>query len=168
MGYKTIAKQFGEKVTTVGAIIRKCKKHNITVNLPRTGAPCNTSHSRVSMIMRMVRNQPRTTQEDLVNDLKATGTIVTKKTIGNTLRREGLKSCSTCKVPLLKKAMYGPSEVCQWFRGELGESVVVRWDQNPAFWHQLYSLCLEEEECWTPSPLSNTEVETLSFGVFFS
>ncbi len=29
MGYKTIAKQFGEKVTTVGVII-----HKITVNLP--------------------------------------------------------------------------------------------------------------------------------------
>ncbi len=56
------------------------------------------------MIMRTVRNQPRTTREDLVNDLKAAGTIVTKKTIGNTLRREGLKSCSACKVPLLRKA----------------------------------------------------------------
>ncbi len=31
-------------------------------------------------------------------------TIVTKKTIGNTLRREGLKSCSSRKVPLIKKA----------------------------------------------------------------
>ncbi len=39
MDYKTIAKQLGEKVTTVGAIICKCKKHKITVNLPRTGAP---------------------------------------------------------------------------------------------------------------------------------
>ncbi len=104
MGYKTIAKQLGEKVTTVGVIIRIGKKHNITVNLPSTGAPCNTSPSRVSMIMRTVRNQPRTTREDLVNDLKATGTIVTKKIIGNTLRREGLKSCSTNKVPRLKKA----------------------------------------------------------------
>ncbi len=56
------------------------------------------------MIMRMVRNQPRTTREDLVNDLKAAGTIVTKKTIGNTLHREELKSCSAHKVPLLKKA----------------------------------------------------------------
>ncbi len=57
-----------------------------------------------SVIMRSVRNQPRTTREDLFNNLKAAGTIVTKKTIGNTLRREGLKSCSACKVPLLKKA----------------------------------------------------------------
>ncbi len=30
------------------------------------------------MIMRTVRNQPRTAREDLVNDLKPTGTIVTK------------------------------------------------------------------------------------------
>ncbi len=104
MGYKTIAKQLGEKVTTVGAIIRKWKKHKITVNLPRTGAPCKISPREVSMIMRTVRNQPRTTREDLVNDLKAAGTIVTKKTIGNTLRREGLKSCRARKVPLLKKA----------------------------------------------------------------
>ncbi len=104
MGYKTIAKQLGEKLTTVGAIIRKWKKHKITVNLPRSGASCKISPRGVSMIMRTVRNQLRTTREDLVNDLKAAGTIFTKKTIGNTLRHEGLKSCSACKVPLLKKA----------------------------------------------------------------
>ncbi len=40
MGYKTIAKQLSEKVTTVGVIIHKWKKHKITVRLPRTGAPC--------------------------------------------------------------------------------------------------------------------------------
>ncbi len=104
MGYKTIAKQLGEKVTTVGAIIRKWNKHKITVILPRSGAPSKISPRGVSMIMRTVRNQPRTTWEDLVNELKAAGTIVTKKTIGNTLRREGLKTCSARKVPLLKKA----------------------------------------------------------------
>ncbi|KAL0162807.1 hypothetical protein M9458_042203, partial [Cirrhinus mrigala] len=104
MGYKTIAKQFGEKATTADAIIRKWKKHKITVSLPRPGAPCKISPRGVSMIMRTVRNKLRTTREDLVNDLKAAGTIVTKKTTGNTLRREGLKSCSVRKVPLLKKA----------------------------------------------------------------
>ncbi len=84
MGYKTIAMQFGEKITTVGAIIRKWKKLKITVNLPRTGARCKISPREDSMITRTVRNQSRTTREDLVNHLKAAGTIVTKKTIGNT------------------------------------------------------------------------------------
>ncbi len=99
MGYKTISKQLGEKVTTVGAIIRKWKKHKITVNLPRTVAPWKISPRGVSMIMRTVRNQRRTTWEDLDNDLKAAGTIVTKKTIGNTLRHEGLKSYSARSGP---------------------------------------------------------------------
>ncbi len=62
-----------EKVTTVGAITLKWKKHKITVNLPRSGAPCKISPRGVSMITRTVRNQPRTTQKDLVNDLKAAG-----------------------------------------------------------------------------------------------
>ena len=34
MGYKNISKQLGEKLTTVGAIIRKWKKHKVTANLP--------------------------------------------------------------------------------------------------------------------------------------
>ena len=55
-------------------------------------------------MMRKVRDQPSTTQEELVNDLKAVGTTVTKRTISNTLHCEGLKSCCAHKVPLLKKA----------------------------------------------------------------
>ncbi len=39
-GMCTIDKQLGEKVTTVAVIIRKWKKHKITVNLPRSGATC--------------------------------------------------------------------------------------------------------------------------------
>ncbi len=74
MDYKTIAKQLDEKVTSV--IIHKWKKHKITVNLPRTGAPCKISPRGVSKIMRTMRNQPRTTrEEDLVNDLKAAGSL---------------------------------------------------------------------------------------------
>lgn len=102
MGYRKISKQLGEKVTTVGAIIRKWKKFKLTVNLPRSGAPCKISPRGASLIMRKVRDQPRTTRQDLVNDLKRAGTTVSKKTIGNTLRRHGLKSYSARKVPLLK------------------------------------------------------------------
>ena len=54
--------------------------------------------------MRKVRDQPSTTQEELVNDLKAVGTTVTKRTFSNTLHREGLKSCWARKLLLLKKA----------------------------------------------------------------
>ena len=56
------------------------------------------------MMMRKVRDQLSTTQEELVNVLKAVGITVTKRTISNTLHREGLKSCCVRKVPLLKKA----------------------------------------------------------------
>src|SRR4029434_6895214 len=104
MGYKTIGKQLGEKQTTIGAIFIKWRQHQTTVNRSRSGAPCKISLSSVSVIIRKVQNNPRTTQGELVNDLKAAGTTVTKKTIGNTLRLNGLKYCSTLKVPLLKEA----------------------------------------------------------------
>ncbi|KAI4884358.1 hypothetical protein NFI96_000684 [Prochilodus magdalenae] len=51
-GYGAIAKQLGEKRSPVGAIIRKWKKLNMTVNLPQTGAPPKISPCGVSMILR--------------------------------------------------------------------------------------------------------------------
>ncbi len=176
MGYKTIAKQLGEKVTTVGVVIRKWKKHKVAVNLPRSGAPCKISPRGVSMIMRTVRNQPRTTWEDLVNDLKAAGTIVTKK-IGNTLRREGLKSCSASKVPCSRKHMYRPIwslpmniwiiqsrtgwKCCGQMRPK--SSYLASTQLNP---------CLEEEECclWPQEHHPHRQTwrwEHYALGVFF-
>ncbi len=75
-----------------------------TVNLPRTGAPCKISPRGVSVILRKVRDQPKTTREDLVNDLKRAGTTVLNGYISNTLHHHGLKSCSAGKGPLLKPA----------------------------------------------------------------
>ncbi|KAI4904960.1 hypothetical protein NFI96_002251 [Prochilodus magdalenae] len=43
-----------------------------------TGAPRKISPSGVSVILRKVRNQPRTTREELVNDLRRAGTTVSK------------------------------------------------------------------------------------------
>lgn len=103
-GYGAIAKQLGEKRTTVGAIVGKWKRLMMTVNVPRTGAPRKISPRGVAMMVRKVNNQPRTTREELVNDLKRAGTTVCKATISNTLKRHGLKSCSAQKVPLLKSA----------------------------------------------------------------
>ncbi len=56
------------------------------------------------MILRTVRNQHRTTREDLLNHLKTAGTIVTKRTIGNTLLREGLISQESTRTARLKSA----------------------------------------------------------------
>ncbi|KAK7925291.1 hypothetical protein WMY93_007601 [Mugilogobius chulae] len=85
-GYGAIAKQLGEKRSTVGAIIRKWKKLNMTVNLNRSGAPCKISPRGVSMILRKVRNQPGTTRQELVNDLKRAGTTVSKATVVRALK----------------------------------------------------------------------------------
>ncbi len=162
----------GEKVTTVGAIIRKWKKHKITVNLPRSGAPCKISPRGVSMIMRTVRNQPRTTREDLVNDLNAAETIVTKKTTGNTLRREGQKSCSTARSPCSRKYMYRPIWRLQMIQRRTGGKFCGQMRPKSS---SLSSTQLAvfggggmlPMTSRTPSPPSNMEVETLCFGVFF-
>jgi len=99
------------------------------------------------MIMRKTRDQPRTTWQDLVNELKRTGNIVSKKTISNTLYRHGLKSCS--KVPLLKPAYVQAS--LRFDNDHLDdpeeEWEKVMWsDKNRSFWSKLHSHCLEEEE----------------------
>ncbi len=56
------------------------------------------------MILRKVRDQPRTTREDLDNDLKRAGTTISTPAISSTLHRYGLKSSSMRKVSLLKPA----------------------------------------------------------------
>ncbi|KAK3507554.1 hypothetical protein QTP70_028460, partial [Hemibagrus guttatus] len=97
-----IGKQLAVKNSTVGAIIRKWKTYKTTDNRPRSGALRKISPLGVKMITRTVSKNPRTARGDLVNDLQRAGTKVTKATISNTLRRQGLKSCSARRVPLLK------------------------------------------------------------------
>ena len=94
-------------------------------------------------MMRNVRDLPSTTQD--VNDLKADGTTVTKRTISNTLHREGLKCCCACKVPLLKKAHV---KARLKFVKEHLDDPDEAWEKVmwSAIWHQPDSPCLEEEK----------------------
>ena len=127
------------------------------------------------MIMRKVRNQRRTTREDLVNDLKAAGNIVTKKTIGNALRCEGLKSCSIRKVPLLKKAHI--HALLKFANEHLNDSEdnwvkVLCSDENKIELFGINSTAvfggvMLPMTSRTPSLPSNMEVETLCFGGVF-
>ncbi len=73
---------------------------------------------------------------DLVNDLQRAGTKVTKATISNTLRRQGLKSCSARRVPLLKPVHVQAR--LKFAREHLDDPEEdwenVRWNQNRTFW----------------------------------
>lgn len=165
MGYKTIGKQLGEKQTTIGAII-----HQTTVNRSRSGAPFKISPRAVSVIIRKVQNNPRTTQGELVNDLKAAGTTVTKKTIGNTLPRNGLKYCRTRKVPLLKEAhVQGRLKFANEHLNDSKEDWETGCGQMRPKSSSLASTRLAafgggRMLNMTPSPPSSMEVETLCFG----
>ncbi len=103
--------------------------------------------------------------------IKAAGNIVTKKTIGNTLHNEGLKSCSARMVSLLKKAHV---RAHLKFANESEENwvkVLFRWDQIQLFGiNSTRRVWRRKNAAYDPkstSPPSNMEVETLCFGGVF-
>ncbi|CAJ0941715.1 unnamed protein product, partial [Ranitomeya imitator] len=102
-GYKTLSKELGLPVSTVGSIIRKWKAYGTTVSLPRPGQPLKVSSRAEARLVRRVKANPRTTRKELREDLMAVGTLVSVNTISNVLHRNGLRSRRARKVPLLSK-----------------------------------------------------------------
>ncbi|KAI4881198.1 hypothetical protein NFI96_001860 [Prochilodus magdalenae] len=102
-GYKTLSKELGLPVSTIGSIIRKWKAYGTTVNHPRPGQPFKVSSRAEARLVRTVKADPRITRRELQEDLMAVGTLVSINTISNVLHRSGLRSRQARKVPLLSQ-----------------------------------------------------------------
>ncbi len=124
-----------------------------------------------SMIMRTVRNQPRTTREDLVNDHKAAGTKVTKKTGGNYAVKDW-NPAAPARCPCSRKHMYRPVWSLPMIQRRTG------WKCCGQMRPKYSSLVSTQLAVFggggmlpmtprTPSPPSNMDLETLSFGGVF-
>ena len=103
-GYRVIGNMFHIPTSTVGSIIRKWKEYQTTENLLRTGASKKISTRALNHIMRIgFKENLKTTRKELLEELEAVGTLVSKHTVSNALRERGLRSSKARKVPLLWK-----------------------------------------------------------------
>ncbi|KAG7479001.1 hypothetical protein JOB18_015061 [Solea senegalensis] len=96
------------------------------------------------MIMRTVMTKIPQLPVNLVKDLQRPGTRVTKVIISNTLHRQGLKSCRSRRVPLLK-----PVRVQARLKFARNHMDDPEEDWENVMWShetKLNSSCLEEEE----------------------
>ncbi|KAF2347603.1 Transposase Tc1-like [Trinorchestia longiramus] len=98
-----ISAQLCVPIASVGTIIRKWKCRNTTLGKHRTGRPRKINDHAARKLVRTVVQRPQTTREELKDDLKASGNEARKHTISRALRREGLRSCTPRRTPLLQK-----------------------------------------------------------------
>lgn len=122
--YSAIGKQLGERISTIGFVVRKWAKLKTTDNLPRKGAPRKISPNEVSMIMTKVMNHPTTTLKDLVKELRKAGTTVSESTISNTLNRHGFRYCNVNVNSLLDPEQSMAQDVTQDNPDEAAEEVI--------------------------------------------
>ena len=159
MGSKKISKQLGEKLTTVGAIIRKWKKLKVTANLPRSGAPC------------LLGYQWWWERSGISPVLHRRSLLMTWRQLGPQTRREPSITHYTVKVPLLH--MYRPiwslPKNTWMIRRRLGRRCCGQMRPKYSYLASTRLAMFRGREMLsttprTPSPLWSMEVETLCFG----
>ena len=86
---------------SVAIIIRKYKTFALTQSLSRSGRPPKLSPGSERKLVRMVRNNPKTTKKQVCGRLRDAGTTVLLSTVKRVLHRHNLRGCCARKKPLL-------------------------------------------------------------------
>ena len=103
-GYRMLSKQFNIATLSIQYIFRNGKEVGWLLQIHQD-LVLHVKISYVSVLewFELWKNRPRTTRQDLVDGSNTSDIKVTPQTIGNTLRREGLRKGRARKVPLLAK-----------------------------------------------------------------
>lgn len=102
-GYRKVSQTLGVNVNTVGCVIRKWKKYNSVVNVPRSGRPRKITGATERLVIRKVKRNPFVARSEIQEDLQRAEVTVSKDTVSRTLHRAGIHSRSPRKTPLLNK-----------------------------------------------------------------
>ncbi len=121
------------------------------------------------MIMRTVRNQLRTTREDLGNDLKAVGTTVTKQTLVTHYTVKDWNPAAPARSPCSRKHMYRPVWSFPMIQRRTGWKCCGQMRPKSSSLASTRLVVFGGREMLTitprtPSLQSSTEVETSCFG----
>ncbi|KAF2358099.1 Transposase Tc1-like [Trinorchestia longiramus] len=77
----------------------------IRLSKPRTGCSRKINDRAARKLVRTVVQRPQTIREELKDDVEASGIEASKQTISRALRREGLRSRTPHRAPLLRKRL---------------------------------------------------------------
>ena len=127
-GHKKISKELKIPISTIMEIIKKFKATGDVKNQPGRGRVCTLTPRTVRRMVRLVKESPRITAGELHRLVESWGQKVSKTTIRRHLHHHKLFWRVARKKPLLS--------INNKLRLSMGQSYMVRWDQNKAFWQQ--------------------------------